>query len=118
MNYTFSSFQGLVDLLKKTKVDGLEINLNKLDSRTDISDFIATAKSKLGSELYTAVSIPARAELLAKYYDFKGLIKHADSFILQTAFLGASTNVTFHPSRLSGLWDMQNAVSSNKNDLQ
>ncbi|GJQ81807.1 hypothetical protein Trydic_g348 [Trypoxylus dichotomus] len=103
--------EGLVDLLKQTKVDGLEVDLKKLDSKNDISDFISTARSKLGSDLYTVVSIPPRTELLAKYYDFKGLAKHVDAYILQTAFLGASTNVTFHPSRLSGLWDMQNADS-------
>ncbi|KAI4457091.1 chitinase [Holotrichia oblita] len=103
--------EGLVDLLKKTKVDGLEIDLKKLTSKDDIADFISTARNKLGSDLYTAVSIPVKTELLAKFYDFKGLTKHVDSFILQTAFLGASNNVTFHPSRLSGLWDMQNADS-------
>lgn len=100
-----------MDLLKKTKIDGLEVDLKKLDSKSDIGDFISTAKSKLGGDLYTTVSIPPRADLLAKFYDFKGLAKNVDNFVLQTAFLGASTNVTFHPSRLSGLWDMQNAVS-------
>ncbi|CAH1115947.1 unnamed protein product [Phaedon cochleariae] len=103
--------QGLIDILKTSKVDGLEIDLKKLDSKNDISDFISTVRSKLGSDLYLALSVPARAETLAKYYDFKGLSKHADVFILQTAFLGASKNVTFHPSRLSGLWDTQNTDS-------
>nr|XP_023021193.1 uncharacterized protein LOC111509648 [Leptinotarsa decemlineata] len=103
--------QGLIDILKTSKIDGLEINLKKLDSKSDISDFISTVRSKLGSNLYLALSVPSRAETLAKYYDFKALSKHADVFILQTAFLGASKNVTFHPSRLSGLWDMQNTDS-------
>lgn len=91
----------------------MEIKLNKLSSKNDINDFISTVRSKLGSNLYLAISVPAKPENLAKYYDFKGLSKYADAFILQTAFLGASKNVTFHPSRLSGLWDMQNTVSKN-----
>lgn len=109
--------QGLINLLKNSKVDGLEINLKKLDSKNDISEFITTVKSKIGSDLFLALSVPAKAEILAKYYDFKSLSKHADLFILQTAFLGASKNVTFHPSRLSGMWDMQNTVSSRTSPL-
>lgn len=93
-------------------MDGLEINLRKIDDKNDVPDFISTVKSKLGSNLNFAISIPPKAEILAKYYDLKALTKHADLFILQTAFLGASQNVTFHPSRLSGLWDMQNTVSN------
>nr|XP_015838222.1 PREDICTED: uncharacterized protein LOC103314049 isoform X2 [Tribolium castaneum] len=103
--------QGLVNLLKSSKVDGIEINLKKLDSKNDISDFISTVRSKLGADLSIVLSVPSKAETLAKYYDFKALSKNADLFILQTAFLGASKNVTFHPSRLSGLWDMQNTDS-------
>jgi hypothetical protein len=92
-------------------VDGIEINLKKLDSKNDINDFISTVRSRLGSDLYIVLAVPSKAETLAKYYDFKALSKNADLFVLQTAFLGASKNVTFHPSRLSGLWDMQNTVS-------
>lgn len=104
-------FQGLINLLKSSKVDGLELNLRKLDSKNDIADFISTVKTKIGTDLDIALSVPAKADLVAKYFDFKALSKYADLFILQTAFLGASTNVTFHPSRLSGMWDMQNTVS-------
>ncbi|XP_044253485.1 uncharacterized protein LOC123004333 isoform X2 [Tribolium madens] len=103
--------QGLVNILKSSKVDGIEINLKKLDSKNDISDFISTVRSKLGANLYIVLSVPSKAETLAKYFDFKALSKNADLFILRTAFLGASKNVTFHPSRLSGLWDMQNTDS-------
>lgn len=88
------------------------MNLKKLDSRSDINDFISTVRGKLGENLYVVVSVPPKAEVLAKYYDFKGLVKSTDAFVLQTAFLGANPNVTFHPSRLSGLWDMQNIVST------
>lgn len=105
------SFQNLTNLLKTTKVDGLEVNLKKLDSKNDIGDFISTIKTKLGSDLYVALSVPPKTEALAKYFDFKALSKYVDLFVLQTAFLGTSKNVTFHPSRLSGLWDMQNTVS-------
>lgn len=101
----------MTNLLKNTKVDGLEVNLKKLDSKNDIADFISTIKTKLGSDLYVALSVPPKTEALAKYFDFKALSKYVDLFVLQTAFLGASKNVTFHPSRLSGLWDMQNTVS-------
>ncbi|XP_050297749.1 uncharacterized protein LOC126737088 [Anthonomus grandis grandis] len=103
--------QGLIDLLKSTKIDGLELNLKKLDSKNDISDFISTVKSKIGTDLDIALAVPSKAELVAKYFDFKALNKHTDLFILETAFLGASANVTFHPSRLSGMWDMQNTDS-------
>ncbi|KAH1016806.1 hypothetical protein HUJ04_007975 [Dendroctonus ponderosae] len=104
--------QGLIDLLKSTKVDGLELNLKKLTSKNDISDFISTIKTKLGSDLDIALSVPSKPELVAKYFDFKALSKHAELFILETAFLGASTNITFHPSRLSGMWDMQNTLQN------
>ncbi|XP_066258348.1 uncharacterized protein [Euwallacea similis] len=103
--------QGLIDLLKSTKIDGLELNLRKLDSKNDITDFISTIKTKIGSDLEIILAIPPKAELVAKYFDFKPLSKHVDLFVLQTAFLGASSNVTFHPSRLSGMWDMQNTDS-------
>lgn len=105
-------FQGLVETVEKNDIDGLEIKLQKLDSKNDISEFIGTIRSRLGNDLYVSLSIPARTDLLAKYYDLKQLSKSADLFVLQTAFLGASKNTTFHPSRLSGLWDMQNTVSS------
>ncbi|XP_044760076.1 uncharacterized protein LOC123317556 [Coccinella septempunctata] len=109
---TVSEFnEKLVALLKGTKVDGVELNLRKMDSKNDLTDFISTVKSKLGSDHYIAVSVPSKTESLAKNFDFKELSKHADVFILNTAFLGASQNVTFHPSRLSGLWDMQNTDS-------
>lgn len=92
-------------------MDGVEIRLQKIDSRNDIDDFISTIRSKLGRDLYIVVSIPPKADVLAKYYNFKTLSKNADLFILQTSFLGSNKNVTFHPSPLSGLWDMQNTVS-------
>ncbi|KAF7272154.1 hypothetical protein GWI33_015040 [Rhynchophorus ferrugineus] len=103
--------QGLINLLKDAKVDGLEINLKKLDSKNDITDFISTVKTKIGSDLGIVLAVPAKGDLVAKYFDFKALSKYAELFVLQTNFLGASTNVTFHPSRLSGMWDMQNTDS-------
>lgn len=105
--------QALVNILKDSKVDGVEIKLRKIHSKNDINDFISTVRSKLGSDLIIVLSIPSKADVLAKYFDFKTLSKNTDSFILQTAFLGANKNVTFHPSRLSGLWDMQNTVRRN-----
>ncbi|KAK9882955.1 hypothetical protein WA026_001172 [Henosepilachna vigintioctopunctata] len=101
----------LVNLLKGTRIDGVELNLKKIDSKNDMSDFVSTVNSKLGTNLYVAISIPPKTEILAKYFDFKELAKTSDVFVLNTAFLGASQNVTFHPSRLSGLWDMQNTDS-------
>lgn len=99
-------------MLGSTKVDGLEINLKKFSSKYDITDFISTVRNKLEPHMFLAVSVPPKSEILAKYYDFKAISKHADIFLLQTSFLGASSNVTFHPSRLSGIWDMQNTVST------
>lgn len=112
--FLYLCFKNLVNLLKNSSVDGLEINLKQIDSKDDISDFVSTIKEKLAANLYLAISVPSKPDVLAKYYDFKDLQKIADLFILQTNFLGASTNVTFHPSRLSGLWDMQNTVGSLK----
>ncbi|XP_017768341.1 PREDICTED: uncharacterized protein LOC108556655 isoform X2 [Nicrophorus vespilloides] len=103
--------EGLVKTLKKTKVDGLEVKLKKLRSREDIADFLSTVRTKLDKDLFVALSVPAKPEILAKYYDFKALSKSADVFLLETSFLGTSKNVTFHPSRLSGLWDVQNTDS-------
>lgn len=97
--------------MKNTKIKGLEIDLKKMQDKKDVIDFISTIKSKIASSLTYVVSLPSKAEDLAKFYDLKALSEEVDFFILQTWFLGPSQNVTFHPSRLSGLWDMQNIVS-------
>lgn len=102
--------QNLIDILNKKAIDGVDINLKKLSDKSDVGDFISTVKSKLNSDLLIAVSLPSKPEVLAKFYNLKDLSKHAEFFILQTAFLSSSHNVTFHPSRLSGVWDTHNTV--------
>ncbi|KAL1494105.1 hypothetical protein ABEB36_009756 [Hypothenemus hampei] len=101
----------LINLLNATKIDGLEINLKKFTSKHDIADFITTTRTKMSNNLDIILAVPPRADLLAKYFDFKALSKSVDYFVLQTAFLSSNENVTFHPSRLSGMWDMQNIDS-------
>lgn len=57
------------------------------------------------------LSLPANPELLAKYYDLRSLVKKVDLMMVQTHDLGAVKKMSYHPSRLSGLWDMMNTVS-------
>lgn len=57
------------------------------------------------------LSLPAHPELLAKYYDLRALVKKVDLMVVETHNLGAVSKMTYHPSRLSGLWDMMNTVS-------
>lgn len=63
-----------------------------------------------GGPLFLA--LPAHPELLAKYYDLRALVKKVDLMMVQTHALGVVKKMTYHPSRLSGMWDMMNTVSS------
>lgn len=62
-----------------------------------------------GGPLFLA--LPAHPELLAKYYDLRLLVKKVDLMMVETHALGIVKKMTYHPSRLSGLWDMMNTVS-------
>lgn len=57
------------------------------------------------------MALPAHPELLAKYYDLRTLVKKVDLLMVQTHALGLVKKMTYHPSRLSGMWDMMNTVS-------
>lgn len=48
-----------------------------------------------------------------QYYDLRALVKIADLMVVETHDLGKAKHTTYHPSRLSGLWDMMNTVSCN-----
>lgn len=65
--------------------------------------------SSAGGPLFLA--LPANPELLAKYYDLRTLVKKVDLLMVETHALGLVKKMTYHPSRLSGLWDMMNTVS-------
>lgn len=69
----------------------------------------AAISSSGGGPLFLA--LPAHPELLAKYYDLRNLVKKTDLMMVQTHALGLVKKMTYHPSRLSGLWDMMNTVS-------
>ncbi|KAG6448979.1 hypothetical protein O3G_MSEX005797 [Manduca sexta] len=101
-------------LLKSKHVQGLEINdAHKSLNRTSVLEKVEAAKSALtssgGGPLFLA--LPAHPELLAKYYDLRTLVKKVDLMMVQTHALGLVKKMTYHPSRLSGLWDMMNTDS-------
>ncbi|CAK1596443.1 unnamed protein product [Parnassius mnemosyne] len=101
-------------LLKTKHVQGLEIyDAHRSLNRTKVLEMVESARSAIssagGGPLFLA--LPANPELLAKYYDLRELVKKADLMIVQTHALGLVKKMTYHPSRLSGLWDMMNADS-------
>lgn len=106
--------QDLRALLKSKHVQGLEIqNAHSVLNRTKVLSTIETARAAIvasgGGPLF--ISLPANPELLAKYYDLRALVKIVDLMMVETHELGKSKKMTYHPSRLSGLWDMMNTVS-------
>lgn len=80
-------------------------------NRTKIVKSTESIRSALGSDAILMMTLPAQSELLAKYYDLKALVKPVSLFTVETHLLGEVENETFHPSRLSGVWDMMNTVS-------
>lgn len=107
-------FQDLRTLLKSKHVQGLELhNAHKSLNRTQVLEAVEAARTALtssgGGPLFLA--LPAHPELLAKYYDLRALIKKVDLLMVQTHALGILKKMTYHPSRLSGMWDMMNTVS-------
>ncbi|RVE50015.1 hypothetical protein evm_005368 [Chilo suppressalis] len=100
--------------LKSKHVQGLEIHdAHKSLNRTKVLETVENARSALsstgGGPLFLA--LPSHPELLAKYYDLRALVKKVDLMMVQTHALGVAKNMTYHPSRLSGLWDMMNTDS-------
>ncbi|XP_068632246.1 mucin-2-like [Battus philenor] len=101
-------------LLKLKNVQGLEIyDAHRTLNKTKVLELVESARTAIsstgGGPLFLA--LPAHPELLAKYYDLRELIKKIDMVIVQTHALGLVKKMTYHPSRLSGLWDMMNTDS-------
>lgn len=114
LKYFFYLFQDLRTLVKSKHVQGLEIydahkSLNKSKILETVEEARTALSSSGGGPLFLA--LPANPELLAKYYDLRVLVKKADLMMVQTHALGSMKKMTYHPSRLSGLWDMMNTVS-------
>lgn len=80
-------------------------------NRTKIVKTAESIRSAIGSDAILMMTLPAQSELLAKYYDLKALNKPITLFSAETHALGEVENETYHPSRLSGVWDMLNTVS-------
>ncbi|XP_059048613.1 mucin-2-like [Achroia grisella] len=113
MGYEFE-FLDLRKLLKSKHVQGLEIydahrSLNKTKVLQAVEEARSTLSSSGGGPLFLA--LPANPELLAKYYDLRVLVKKVDLVMVQTHALGVVKKMTYHPSRLSGMWDMMNTDS-------
>lgn len=95
-------------------MQGLEIyDAHKAFNKTKVLEMVESARAALtaagGGPLFLA--LPSHPELLAKYYDLRVLVKKTDLMTVQTHALGLVKKMTYHPSRLSGLWDMMNTVS-------
>ncbi|KAH9640678.1 hypothetical protein HF086_007249, partial [Spodoptera exigua] len=106
--------QDLRSLLKSKHVQGLEIyDAHKSLNRTKVLETVEAARTAIsssgGGPLFLA--LPAHPELLAKYYDLRTLVKKVDLLMVQTHALGLVKKMTYHPSRLSGMWDMMNTDS-------
>ncbi|XP_039754321.1 uncharacterized protein LOC120629444 [Pararge aegeria] len=106
--------RSLPDLLKSKHVQGLEIHdAHKSFNKSQVLETVAAAREAIsssgGGPLFLA--LPAHPELLAKYYDLRALMKKVDLLMVQTHALGMVKKMTYHPSRLSGLWDMMNTDS-------
>ncbi|XP_031765202.2 uncharacterized protein LOC113513838 [Galleria mellonella] len=101
-------------LLKSKHVQGLEIyDAHRFLNKTKVLEAVEAARSTIsssgGGPLFLA--LPAHPELLAKYYDLRVLVKKVDLVMVQTHALGLVKKMTYHPSRLSGMWDMMNTDS-------
>ncbi|XP_045497665.1 uncharacterized protein LOC123695784 [Colias croceus] len=102
------------EILKSKYIQGLEIHdAHRTFNRTKVSELVGEARSAVSSANKgpLLLALPAHPELLAKYYDLRTLIKKADLMMVQTHALGMVKKMTYHPSRLSGLWDMMNTDS-------
>ncbi|CAK1552731.1 unnamed protein product [Leptosia nina] len=101
-------------VLKSKYIQGLEVyNAHETFDRSKVSELVKAARSAISSASKgpLLLALPAHPELLAKYYDLRELVKVADLMMVQTHALGVVKKMTYHPSRLSGLWDMMNTDS-------
>ncbi|XP_014481772.1 PREDICTED: mucin-19-like [Dinoponera quadriceps] len=97
------------------EVDGVELNVTA-GSKERLYNFVKSLKDEMIRKSYDKrifVTLPSKSEDLAKQFDLKELAKYVDLFTLPTDYLTDedSTFVTFHPSRLIGLFDILNTDS-------
>ncbi|XP_077262698.1 uncharacterized protein LOC143897723 [Temnothorax americanus] len=97
------------------EVDGVEMNVTA-GSRERLYNFVKSLKDEMIRKSYDKrifLALPSRSGDLAKQFDIKELIKYIDLFTLPTDYMTDEDGafVTFHPSRLMGLFDMLNTDS-------
>ncbi|XP_011263419.2 mucin-19-like isoform X1 [Camponotus floridanus] len=97
------------------EVDGVEMNVTA-GSKERLYNFIKNLKDEMIRKSYDKrifLTLPIKAEDLAKQFDMKELVKYVDLFTLPTDYMTDEDEafVTFHPSRLMGLFDMLNTDS-------
>ncbi|CAH3831113.1 unnamed protein product [Pieris brassicae] len=104
----------LKDILVSKYIQGLELyNAHQSFNRTKTTEAVEYARSAISgaNKGPLVLALPAHPELLAKYYDLRALVKKADLMMVHTHALGLVKKMTYHPSRLSGMWDMMNTDS-------
>lgn len=97
------------------EVDGVEMNVTA-GSKERLYNFVKSLKDEMIRKSYDKrifMVLPGRSEDLAKQFDIKELTKYIDLFTLPTDYMTDEDGafVTFHPSRLMGLFDMLNTDS-------
>ncbi|KYM96558.1 putative chitinase 3, partial [Cyphomyrmex costatus] len=97
------------------EVDGVELNVTA-GSKERLYNFVKSLKDEIIKKSYDKrilMALPIRSEDLAKQFDIKELIKYVDLFTLSTDYMTDedAAFITFHPSRLIGLFDMLNTDS-------
>ncbi|RLU20339.1 hypothetical protein DMN91_006947 [Ooceraea biroi] len=97
------------------EVDGVEMNVT-VGSKERLYNFVKSLKDEMIRKSYDKrilVALPSKPEDLAKQFNLKELAKYVDLFTLPTDYLTDKDGafVTFHPSRLMGLFDMLNSDS-------
>lgn len=98
-------------MIKSSVIHGVDLyEAHSALNRTKIVTTAESIRSAIGSDAILMMTLPAQSELLAKYYDMKALNKPITLFSAETHVLGEIENETYHPSRLSGVWDMLNTV--------
>ncbi|KAL6424627.1 hypothetical protein ACFW04_009964 [Cataglyphis niger] len=94
------------------EVDGVEMNVTA-GSKERLYNFVKSLRDEMIRKSYDRrifLALPNKPEDLAKQFDVKELAKYIDLFTLPTDYMTDEDGifVTFHPSRLMGLFDMLN----------
>lgn len=97
------------------EVDGVEMNVTA-GSKERLYNFVKSLRDEIIRKSYDRrifLALPSKPEDLAKQFDMKELAKYIDLFTLSTDYMTDEDEafVTFHPSRLIGLFDMLNTDS-------